>query len=394
MLASMSRAGPQHRGACSARAIVVGAGPAGTFAAWRLARLGWRTTLVERAVVGRPKCCGHCLNPRVATLLRRHGLLEGVTALARGRTSRLRVLAAGEDGAPPLIEVDLHPHEAAAGVGWLVPRDRLDAHLWQVAIAAGVEARRPASARLESIGSAEAPAIVAIDDGGGTERIEADLVVAADGLGSGIARSAGLAGRGAAGRKFGFAGTLRFVGRSPVLPMDAITMVVGGGGYLGVVRAEGERWHAAGLVDARGDLPRSPREATRTLLAAWPDAGVVLDEVLAAGPMPWRPAAATRGRVALVGDAAGYAEPFTGEGMAWAFESAEVLADAAGEGGWDGASAMRYRRAHARSIHARQRRCRALACVLERPRLFRFACAAARAIPALAAGFAKGLVRT
>jgi flavin-dependent dehydrogenase len=52
-----------------------------------------------------------------------------------------------------------------------------------------------------------------------------------------------------------------------------------------------------------------------------------LSEMRGSGPMPWRPQAIANGRVALVGDAAGYLEPITGEGMHWAMEAAAALAE-------------------------------------------------------------------
>ncbi|MEI6475461.1 MAG: hypothetical protein WCO75_08710, partial [Planctomycetota bacterium] len=58
---------------------------------------------------------------------------------------------------------------------------------------------------------------------------------------------------------------------------------------------------------------------------------------------PWKPRAVTAGRVALVGDAAGYAEPYTGEGMGWAIESAMLLG-ACFRDGWSAAAAEEYQR--------------------------------------------------
>ncbi len=97
-----------------------------------------------------------------------------------------------------------------------------------------------------------------------------------------------------------------------------------------------------------------------------------LEAVVGAGPMPCRPRAVATSSVTLVGDAAGYVEPFTGEGMSWALTSAEVLADVAADqspGDWTRAAASRYRRAWRDRIGHRQRLCRAVAWSLQRPRL-------------------------
>ena len=75
--------------------------------------------------------------------------------------------------------------------------------------------------------------------------------------------------------------------------------------------------------------------------------------------------------VALVGDAAGYVEPFSGEGMSWALESASVLAEVLADerpGAW---TPDTYRRAWRDRIGRRQRWCRGLALALGRPHLCR-----------------------
>jgi flavin-dependent dehydrogenase len=73
----------------------------------------------------------------------------------------------------------------------------------------------------------------------------------------------------------------------------------------------------------------------------------------------------------VLGDAAGYVEPFTGEGMAWALAGAaavEPLALAAVEG-WRDELVDQWTARHAALIHPRQRACRALSTVLRHPRL-------------------------
>lgn len=52
------------------QAVIVGAGPAGSAVAIRLARAGWRVLLVERSDMPRPKVCGCCLSPQARAELR------------------------------------------------------------------------------------------------------------------------------------------------------------------------------------------------------------------------------------------------------------------------------------------------------------------------------------
>jgi flavin-dependent dehydrogenase len=72
-----------------------------------------------------------------------------------------------------------------------------------------------------------------------------------------------------------------------------------------------------------------------------------------------------------IGDAAGYIEPFTGEGIAWALEGAVALAPLAALGvrHWEPALAQRWKARYRQLIGRRQLLCRATARVLRRPAL-------------------------
>ena len=369
-------------------AVVVGGGPAGCLSAMGLARRGLRTAIVDRGVAGRDKCCGHCLNPRVLPLLERRGLRPLVESIAAGRT---RSLAIEETSGRGLLELRL---ETVAGDGgWLVPRGPLDAALWDAAVEAGALGVRPASARLVELdrSGAGGDAIVEVEHGGERRRWSCGLLVAADGLGSGIARRAGLAPR-RSGRGFGFSASLEPAeawSAALGLRRDRVLMLVDPAGYLGLVReiddAGAERVHAAGLVREHGGLRRSPEQFVRSVLRhrspLLPELDPALHGLVAAGPMPWRPRRAARGAIALVGDAAGYVEPFTGECMAWAFESADALLEAVeSHGGWNAGAEAAYARSHGRRVAAAQRGCSIVAGAIARPRLLRAACAVGRGV--------------
>ncbi len=95
------------------------------------------------------------------------------------------------------------------------------------------------------------------------------------------------------------------------------------------------------------------------------------DRLTAAGPIPCRPADVAAPNVALVGDAAGYQEPFSGEGMSWALAAAAALdgvAANAAPGRWEPGHAACYRRMWSGAVGRRQRACRLLSWLLERPR--------------------------
>jgi 2-polyprenyl-6-methoxyphenol hydroxylase-like FAD-dependent oxidoreductase len=174
------------------------------------------------------------------------------------------------------------------------------------------------------------------------------------------------------------------------VPPGIVRMACAPGGYVGMVRADAGRCVVAAAL--------APR-----LVAREGSLGAAIASILAACGLPplppdapWRgtppltrrPARPWRERVLVVGDAAGYVEPFTGEGMSWAISSGLVAADLAAEG-WTPSSGPRWERTHKRIVGRRQRRCRALALVLRAPRLVR----AAVRILGVAPVFARPFVR-
>ena len=188
------------------------------------------------------------------------------------------------------------------------------------------------------------------------------------------------------------------IGAGVTVPADAVPpffangtifMATGRGGYVGLVRVEDGRLDVAAAFDvAFVKAQGGPGAAAEAVLGevGWP-------RVPGLAELPWKgtPALTRRAkqlggeRWFAVGDAAGYVEPFTGEGMAWAVMSAAALAPIAAHAAhhWDASLVREWGAAHQRIIGKRQRACRVVSRVLRSPALTTFAVRALAVFPSL-----------
>ena len=299
--------------------IAVGAGPAGACAARELARAGRSVLLVDKSSFPRYKVCGSCLNGRVLSALEAVGLGALVEEAGGVMLDGFRLAAAGAEVALTL------PGGAALG------RERFDALLVRAAVQAGAEFLPRTRARLRVLrtttlgGPTGSFRPVALHHGGDKESARARLVLAADGLGAGLLPRAPT--MTAPASRIG-AGLI--VDEAPgFYRAGCIHMACGRAGYVGLVRLEDGRLDVAAAFDPRAlrHLGGPARAATEVIAeVGWP-----VPAGLAAGPWRGTPGLTSRPerigaeRLFVLGDAAGYVEPFTGEGIAWALTSARAL---------------------------------------------------------------------
>ncbi|MGH8563161.1 MAG: NAD(P)/FAD-dependent oxidoreductase [Gammaproteobacteria bacterium] len=336
--------------------IAVGAGPAGSSAARELVRAGRSVLLVDKSSFPRYKVCGSCLNGRVLSTLEAIGLGAMVEEAGGVVLDGLRLAAAGAEVALTL------PSGAALG------RERFDALLVRAAVQAGAEFLPRARARLGGPIGSFRPLVLC--HGGDTESARARLVLAADGLGAGLLpRAPAMT---APASRIG-AGLI--VDEAPgFYRAGCIHMACGRAGYVGLVRLEDGRLDVAAAFDpgALRHLGGPARAATGIIAeVGWP-----VPAGLAAGPWRGTPALSSRpGRIGaerlfVLGDAAGYVEPFTGEGIAWALTSARALCPLALRAveRWDPGFPALWADLHRRALGPR-RLCHASARLLRSPLL-------------------------
>ena len=356
-------------------AIVVGGGPAGALSALLLARRYWRVGLIERKPRHRVKTCGYCLNPRVNDLLRHLDLFDETQRLASGLTEYVRIHV--PQRAPlGLDHCATSSHSDKPEAGLLVDRTKFDQLLIDAAATQGVDVFQPGTARIMQHDQHKVDVNVVSDDA--NIPLRARLLVGADGLRSTVAKAMGLADNAASGRCFGF--SFNCNAESTSTGPATMEMFLVDGGYIGVVQHNDGSLHVGGLINTSSRLEqniRKPVGFVRHVAQMHPmlhDTPLVslhepdMNQFTAAGPMPWRPRQIAGRCAALVGDEAGYVEPFTGEGMAWALESAQALDDAIAttqSNQWNMNTGKAYQQIWQQRIGGRQRWCAAVATGLQ-----------------------------
>lgn len=115
--------------------IIVGAGPAGSTAAWFLAKAGVKVTLLDREDFPRGKICGEALTSHAAIMLEKMGLYEKVMTGKCKAPSVLRLRA--PDGLVVENRTDEPPPNGAPTYGVLMGRETFDTLLLQEAVKAG-----------------------------------------------------------------------------------------------------------------------------------------------------------------------------------------------------------------------------------------------------------------
>lgn len=318
----------------SAEFAVVGGGPAGAALAIELRALGREVVVFERTPRPRWRACGVYSSPLTRRRLRALGLAEDELERLIRPVSAMVIHPPA--GAPVRLAYPAPLH--ACGLD----RVRLDRALLDLARAAGAEVREASTVREVDLGSADGgrsnvrrPRLL-VADGAGSSWWEASLIVGADGPGSLVARSAGVAVPARRLRRAGLTVHRADPAAAPRSePMEA-HMFVADGWYCGVAPVPGGRVNV-GLVLGEETLRRElePAGGVGAVVRRYIDrlpvrepwqTAPATDEAMVALPLAHRTSRAAGDGFVLVGDAAGFVDPLSGEGVHRALVSASLAA--------------------------------------------------------------------
>jgi menaquinone-9 beta-reductase len=299
-------------------ALVVGAGPAGCVAAIVLARAGLQVLMVDRARFPRHKLCGDTVNPGALAVLRQMGLDAAESGLAISG-----MVVTGPGG----VQVDaVYPRNFT---GRSLPRHDLDYALVRAAERAGVEIEEDVVVERPLVDQARGAVsgVILRRKRGCPADVHARIVIAADGRESRLARYLSLARyaveprRWAVGSYFANVAGLTAKGEMHIRADRYIGVAPLPGGLANacVVTANRLRLREpyALLADS---LKNEPELADRFRSAEMVARPVVL------GPLAVECVAPGMPGLLLAGDAAGFIDPMTGDGLRFALRGAQLAA--------------------------------------------------------------------
>ena len=310
-------------------AIVVGGGPAGAATALLLARSGASVLLLDRARFPRHKACSEYLSPATTPILERLGVLAAIERAAHAKLYGMKVVAPSGAAMSGRFAAD-HGHAPPRPYSFAVSRAIFDMTLLRAAAREGADVREGATVE-DLVWDRGAVAGVVVRSGN-VERVtcNARVIVGADGLHSVVARRLGLV-RTSPPRRVAFTahvahvngvdgmgelhvGRCGYVGLGPIgEDVTTVALVV----PLAAVRGRTQDFRR----DFFAELERYPGLAGRFVRRR------LVRDVLATGPFAqWARRPVVDGAL-LVGDAADFFDPFTGQGIYSALRGAELAAD-------------------------------------------------------------------
>jgi menaquinone-9 beta-reductase len=308
---------------------IVGAGPAGSSAAIRLANAGLKVLLVEKAHFPREKLCGEFISPECIPHFEELGVFNSIAAAPQG-TALLRTMFFGRGGNAISVESSWFGHHQTAAIG--LSRAQMDLKLLERARACGATVRDATAAGLITENGA-VTGIELKDSFGMKTNARTDLTIDATGRSRALARQFEPEKTKKPAKYVAFKTHLQGVGLTP----QVCEIYAYPGGYGGCNRVEGDFYNLCFIASASETkrLGSDPERVMRELVFTNRRAAEVLQDASVA--KPWlavpidsfgRGSLVPAGGLITVGDAAAFIDPFTGSGILLALESARIASAA------------------------------------------------------------------
>jgi menaquinone-9 beta-reductase len=359
--------------------LIVGAGPAGSVAALVLARAGVRVRLLDRARFPRHKLCGDTVNPGTMAILERLGL-SAVTAAALLVDGMIVTDASG---------VRCIGRYGNGRHGRSLRRSAFDAALLDRAVAAGAQFDDCVVVRQPVVRDGRVKGVSVAGSDGGSLQLTAALVIAADGANSRLARALDLSRHPSRPRRWAVGGYFHGVQAEETAGCFG-EMHLRRGRYLGIAPLPAGVTNACVVTNDRQAL-RDPvallldTVARDALVAHRFAQAELMARPVCLGPLAVEASESGVPGLLLAGDAAGFVDPMTGDGLRFAIRGGELAAMSALEmlkhGTRDVHTALWA--ARRREFAAKWRFNRTLRAFVGSPAAVRLAAAGARRSPAL-----------
>ena len=306
--------------------LIIGGGVAGAACAIQLRAHEVNTTVVEKAIFPRRKVCGCCIGGAGIETLKKLGCIE---PMANGQL-------------PPvfhrIMKSAVHVDQWRGSIGGrtvhvnlpsgiAISRETLDKTLLDAAEEAGCQVHMGCHATVTKV--AQDSVAVSMEGATGTQEQAFDLVIMATGLNaSGVATT--LPWKESPHGPFGVSWTATCNAVEP----HVIHMACDDDGYVGLVRIENGRVDIAAALKSGSKASQQGTPADRVLQilnrSEFPAFQWESPSNIMTTPPLRRTRVAGAGRLLAIGDASGYVEPFTGEGMTWGLQSGIAAANRIG----------------------------------------------------------------
>jgi flavin-dependent dehydrogenase len=314
----------------SADVVIVGGGPAGAATAWWLARAGVAVMVLDKATFPRPKPCSEYMSPQASRLLEEMGVLGEVERAGAAQLAGM-VIRSPNGALIRGLFAGAHRWRGHRDRGLSLQRTLLDPILLGAARRAGARVVEGASVHdvtRDRAGRANGVTVAAPD--GRMTTVNARLVVGADGLRSVIARRLGLTRVSRFPRRIAL--VTHYAGITGVGELGE--MHVERDGYMGIASVGNGLANVAVVIPASraGELSAGREQFITRWIASRPQlrdrfsTATRATPVRTTGPFASRARRAWAPGAALVGDAADFFDPFTGEGIYAALRGGELLA--------------------------------------------------------------------